>query len=214
MEKRVKYTMIKGVALVSVLQILAGMSLTGCGKAEGEDTKGVQSQESTAQPEWEEKVEAPAPAVKGTRVVLDGREYDLADRNTSVNAIVGIQEVDGYWIVEGHISPSASYYGFYNMETGQWDKEFTGYCLTWATVDEEGRAVPFSLDSVVYAVANEVYDSDDKLLGRIDLDEAEYEYIWELKRTASGVEVQILNAAVEARNVTIELASAQALAEQ
>ena len=67
MEKRVKYTMIKGVALVSVLQILAGMSLTGCGKAEGEDTKGVQSQESTAQPEWEEKVEAPAPAVKGTR---------------------------------------------------------------------------------------------------------------------------------------------------
>ena len=81
-------------------------------------------------------------------------------------------------------------------------------------MDEEGRAVPFSLDSVVYAVANEVYDSDDELLGRIDLDEAEYEYIWELKRTASGVEVQILNAAVEARNVTIELASAQALAEQ
>ncbi len=139
-----------------------------------------------------------------TTVVLDGETIDIKDRVDSVNAISDIKAVDGYWIVEGHISPYVGYYGFYNTETRQWDKEFFGALLTWYGADETDDAIPFSMDTVVYVFWNGLYDSSGTLLRTIELDENEYEYIHELKRVSTGVEVYIRNAEVEERMVMVD----------
>lgn len=140
-----------------------------------------------------------------TTVVLDGETIDIKDRVDSVNGILGIKSVDGYWIVEGHISPNVGYYGFYNIETRQWDKEFLGVLLTWYGADETDDDIPFSMDTVVYEFWNGLYDSNGTLLRTIEVDEDEYEYIHELKRVSTGVEVYILNAEMEERMVMVDI---------
>ncbi len=139
-----------------------------------------------------------------TTVVLDGETIDIKDRADSVNAIPDIKAVDGYWIVEGHISPNVGYYGFYNTETRQWDKEFFGALLTWYGEDDTKDDILFSMDTVVYEFWNGLYDSNGTLLQTIKLDENDYEYIHELKRVSTGVEVYILNAEMEERMVMVD----------
>lgn len=140
-----------------------------------------------------------------TTVVLDGETIDIKDRADSVNGILGIKAVDGYCIVDGHISPNVGYYGFYNTETRQWDKEFFGALLTWYGADETDDDIPFSMDTVVYAFWNDLYDSNGTLLRTIEVDEDEYECIHKLKRVSTGVEVYILNAEMEERMVMVEI---------
>ena len=141
---------------------------------------------------------------------MDGETIDIKDRADSVNAIYDIKAVDGYWIVHGHISPNVGYYGFYNTETRQWDKEFFGALLTWYGEDETEDDIPFSMDisfsmdTVVYEFWNGLYDSNGTLLRTIEVDEDEYEYIHELKRVSTGVEVYILNAEMEERMVMVD----------
>lgn len=138
-----------------------------------------------------------------TTVVLDGETIDIKDREDSVNAIYDIKAVDGYWIVHGHISPNVGYYGFYNTETRQWDKEFFGALLTWYGEDETEDDIPFSMDTVVYEFWNGLYDSNGTLLCTIEVDEDEY--IHDLKRVSTGVEVYILNAEMEERMVMVDI---------
>ena len=146
-----------------------------------------------------------------TTVILDGETIDIKDRDDSVNAIYDIQAVDGYWIVHGHISPDVGYYGFYNTETRQWDKEFFGALLTWYGADEAEDGIPFSMDmpfsmdTVVYALWNGLYDGNGTLLGTIELDEDACEYIHKLKWASTGVEVYILNAALEEWMVMVDI---------
>lgn len=148
-----------------------------------------------------------------TTVILDGETIDIKDRDDSVNAIYDIKAVDGYWIVEGHISPNVGYYGFYNTETRQWDKEFFGALLTWYGADEAEDGIPFSMDTVVYAFWNGLYDGNGTLLGTIELDEDACEYIHKLKWASTGVEVYILNAALEERMVMVSSIANSALPE-
>ena len=139
-----------------------------------------------------------------TTVILDGQSFDINDRVGAVNGIFNIQAVDGYWLVHGHISPNVGYYGFYNRETLQWEKEFLGAPLTWYGADEAENDIPFSMDTVVYTFWNDLYDSNGTLIQTIETDESESEYIRELKRTSTGVEVYLLNASMEERMVLIE----------
>ncbi len=140
-----------------------------------------------------------------TTIVLDGRTYDIAQREEEVNAITNIRAVEGYWIVTGHISPNTSYYGFYNTQTLQWEKEILGAGLTWYGAEEGEEDIPFSMDTVVYTMADELYDSNGRLVGKVDLDEKEHEYIYGLERSSEGVEVCILNDAVEERLVVVQV---------
>jgi len=140
-----------------------------------------------------------------TTVVLDGNSFDIEDREPSVNAITDVRAVEGYWLVTGHISPKASYYGFYNPETLQWDKEIVGGSLTWYGADEKDAEIPFSMDTIVYTIADELHDSDGTLICTIELNESEYEEIRGLKCISTAdVEVHILNAAVEERTVLVQ----------
>lgn len=139
-----------------------------------------------------------------TKVILDGVEYDIADKVDLVNAISGIQEVGGYWIVEGHINPKRSWYGFYNRESGQWEKEIFGEYIAWD--DSAGtEAAGFPLDSIVYTVDNGIFDCDGNVIGRVELDSEEFEYICGLSRKDSQAEIQIQNAEVERRTITMGL---------
>lgn len=131
-----------------------------------------------------------------TTVVLDGETIDIKDRYDGVNGISDIMAVDGYWIVDGHISPYVGYYGFYNTETHQWDKEFFGARLTWYGKDDTDGDIPFSMDTVVYLFWNDLYDSNGTLLEKFELDEND-EFIYDLKRTSTGVEVYIQNVHAE-----------------
>ena len=141
-----------------------------------------------------------------TTVVLDGETIDIKDRVDSVNGISDIKAVHGYWIVKGHISPNVGYYGFYNTETRQWDREFLGALLTWYGKDDTDGDIPFSMDTIVYMFWNGLYDSNGTLLETIELDEND-EFIDDLKRTGTGVEVCIhnVNAEIEDRMVTVEI---------
>lgn len=140
-----------------------------------------------------------------TTIVLDGKSYDMTQREEGVNAITNIRAVEGYWIVTGHISPDTSYYGFYNTQTLQWEKEILGSGLTWYGAEEGEENIPFSMDTVVYTVADELYDSNGRMVGKVDLDEKEHEYIYGLERSSEGVEVCILNDAVEERQVMVQM---------
>lgn len=140
-----------------------------------------------------------------TTIVLDGKTYDITERVREVNAITNIRAVEGYWIVTGHISPDTSYYGFYNTETGQWDTELLGAGLTWYGADEGEEEIPFSMDTVVYTVAGELYDNNGELVGKVELDEKEHEYIYGLERSSEGIQIRILNDAVEEREIVLEM---------
>ncbi len=173
---------------------------SGSGQAAGEESSGSGAQawsENAGHQDTKIVLDGAEYDIRETKITLDGIEYDLAEREGSVNAISGIRDVDGYWIVQGHISPQAAWYGFYNRENGVWEKEILCGSIAW----EE----PFSLDSVVYNVANELYDWEGTFIGKVDLDPEEYECIWSLRRTASQVEVEIQNGAAEYRTVTIDL---------
>lgn len=142
--------------------------------------------------------------IRWTKVILDGVEYDIADKADLVNAISGIQEVGGYWIVTGHINPNRSWYGFYNRESGRWEKEIFGEYIAWD--DSAGTAAAgFTLDSIIYTVDSGGFDCDGNLIGRVELDSEEFEYICGLSRKDSQAEIQIQNAEVERRTITMDL---------
>ena len=158
-----------------------------------------------------------------TTVILDGQTFDIRDREENVNGIFRVHALDGYWLVEAHISPNVGYYGFYNRETLQWEQEFTGALLTWYGAEGDtismdismdipfsmdipiSMDIPFSMDTVVYVFGNELYDAGGTLLGTIPL--AEGEFIHGLKRTDTEVEIYILNAETEERMLPVEVPS-------
>lgn len=208
--------------LLAIALVLSVPGFGGCGKADRENETGSTNQKMTADIQSSEaesaaqssedseyrKVtsESGGEAYFGadTTVILDGQTFDIRDREDAVNAIFDIQALDGYWLVHGHISPYVGYYGFYNRETLQWEKEFLGAPLTWYRADDADAEIPFSIDTVVYAFWNDIYDSSGTLIQTIKPDESEWEYIHKLKRTDTGVEVYLLNAAMDERMVLVK----------
>lgn len=53
----------------------------------------------------------------GTVFRFNGTDYDLAARDSSVNAITDCTLAGDYAVLEGHISPNISYYGLFNLKT-------------------------------------------------------------------------------------------------
>ena len=63
--------------------------------------------------------------------VIDGTEYDLAQREGLINAVTEVSYVNGLWIVKGHINPNVGSYSFYNTEDGSWEEDVYGSCMSW-----------------------------------------------------------------------------------
>lgn len=121
-----------------------------------------------------------------TCITIDGTTYDLCQAMTecivgnemvelpqgtdSVNAITGLQCVDGLWIVEGHINPDRSSYSFYDPSSGEWVCHIVGKCLTWRRDDRDEKQVLWEekqeslLSTVIYALDDKIYSLRDGLL--------------------------------------------------
>lgn len=154
------------------------------------------------------------------RITIDGTVYDLdqvmteyrvgdeiiesPQGNHLINAIVGLQSVDGLWVVEGHINPSRGTYSFYDPVTGEWICHIVGSCLTWSRSSRDERLPLWGgnreslLPTVIYALDNTVYSLRDGKLAFLSLeqlgqDEAGpiQEEMYGLHRDRDGITVEI-----------------------
>ncbi|MDE6674656.1 MAG: hypothetical protein K2K19_07575, partial [Acetatifactor sp.] len=179
---------------------------------------------------------------ESTRITIDGVAYDLCQvmtecrvgdeiielpqGNDSVNAITGLQCMDGLWIVEGYINPSRSTYSFYDPAAGEWLCHIVGSCLTWSRSgwDEklplwEGSRESL-LSTVIYALDNTIYSLQDGKLAFLSPEQLEYplqEEIYGLHWDRDGIAVAIRYSQAEeicglyrdGDEITVEIRSTQ-----
>lgn len=124
----------------------------------------------------------------GTKVVIDGTEYDLAQREGLINAVTEVSYVNGLWIVKGHINPNVGSYSFYNTEDGSWEEDVYGSCMSWDSQAgiEHGTDI---LDTLIYEKDDLIYDYEGYVVAAPELEEGEY--IVGLARQEDCVTVQI-----------------------
>lgn len=166
---------------------------------------------------------------ESTRITIDGMAYDLCQvmtecrvgdemvelpqGNDSVNAISGLQCMDGLWIVEGHINPSRGTYSFYDPATGEWICHIVGSCLAWSRSSQDERQPLWEgsegskkslLSTVIYALDNTIYSIQDGKLAFLSQeqsgqDEADplQEEMYGLHRDRDGVTVEISSSQTE-----------------
>lgn len=91
-----------------------------------------------------------------------GVDYDLAERNQSINALTGQYPVGKYIVVEGHAGPKNLIYCVFDTEAEQFVKDFTGTNLVWRGDD---------LTTAVYSYWSEVYNYEGRRLGSVELPE-------------------------------------------
>lgn len=136
-------------------------------------------------------------------ISIDGEEYRMADLCDAVNALVEIREFAEYIVVEGHVSPNASYYGFYSTESKQWVGAYTGALLTW---DENWQTREDPIKSVIYAEPFDdrgvICDWEGNKIAVLDLEE---EYIYGLKRVGDDITVTIVDYAGKSREETVSI---------
>lgn len=157
-----------------------------------------------------------------TRITIDGvtfdlcqvmTEYRLGDEmiespngNILVNAVAGLQCVEGLWIVEGHMGPKHSTYSFYDPATGEWMCHIVGTCLTWSSRDErvalwEGNSESL-LSTVIYALDNKIYSlKDGELAYQIREQAGQDEIIYGLYRQGDEITVEIGSDQTEERRI-------------
>lgn len=117
--------------------------------------------------------------------------YDIQKRNEAVNAITDCTVAGDYVIVEGHISPQNSYYGIFNTKSGEFEKDILGSHLTWCKVDKTVKKMKFDVNTIIYAVGNEIYGYDGTLLATCEL--SEKEQIYDVWRDDQTIGVQIMD---------------------
>lgn len=132
-------------------------------------------------------------------ISIDGEAYEMADLCSAVNALMEIWELGEYIVVEGHISPNTSYYGFYSTESKQWERAYTGSLLTW---DENWEALENPIESVIYTekVGSQgvIYDWKTNKIAVLDLEE---EWVYGLKREGDDITVTIVSYEGKSREV-------------
>lgn len=110
----------------------------------------------------------------GVIFAYNGREYDLQERASEVNALLGETQAGKVLVVEGHCSPHAAYYGIFDTEAGNFVKDIIGTNLVWREDD---------ITTAVYNCGSEIYDYEGNLL--CDLKLGKNEYIGSLTWTGS-----------------------------
>lgn len=102
----------------------------------------------------------------GTSFTYNDKEYNLQERESSVNALMSKTQVGNILVVEGHISPNAAYYGIFDTDTETFVKDIIGANFTWRDND---------ITTAVYNFGSQIYNYESSLLS--DLELGEYEYI-------------------------------------
>ncbi|WP_293009362.1 MULTISPECIES: hypothetical protein [unclassified Oscillibacter] len=126
-----------------------------------------------------------------------GVDYDLADRNQSINALTGQYPVGKYIVVEGYTGPKNLIYCVFDTEAEQFIKDFAGTDLIWRGDD---------LTTAVYSFWSDIYDYEGRYLASVELPE-DGGYIRELAFSEGGTEliVTILAASGDEVETTIDI---------
>lgn len=179
-------------AIVALLILILAVSLLAGRPAAEVDVAdaGISGQEN---PEYDiYTVELPSGHTVGcsdqTTVIIDGEAYDMTQLCDAVNGIMPeVREFDKYIVVDGHISPSCGYYGFFNTESREWEWGLAGALLTW---DENWETLENPLESVVYMDQNVVRDWK---ANEIAVLKPEEEYIYDLRRVGNNITVTLVS---------------------
>lgn len=127
----------------------------------------------------------------GTKVMIGGREYDLAERGSLINAVTEVSYVNGLWIVKGHINPNVGSYSFYNTENDSWEEDVFGVCLTWDSQAQIRQGTDI-FDTLIYSRDNLIYNYEEDIVAAPELEDTEY--IVGLARQGESVTVWITSA--------------------
>ena len=105
--------------------------------------------------------------VKNTIFRYGETEYNLADINHNINAIMDVTEVGNYLVVEGHTGPKNAVYCIFNTETQEFEKEIVGTNLVWHSDD---------ITTGIYSFWNEIYNYEGELIVTCDIVEPDFIY--------------------------------------
>ena len=138
-----------------------------------------------------------------TDVTIDGKTYDMADLCDSVNGVMpNVRELDQYIVIQGHISPNNSYYGFFNTENSKWEWGFIGTHLTW---DENWETLENPVESIIYAEVSETEGVIcDWKTNRAAVFGMEDEYIYDLRRVGNDVTITLVDFSGESRELSFD----------
>ncbi|MCR5303491.1 MAG: hypothetical protein K6E33_02935, partial [Lachnospiraceae bacterium] len=112
----------------------------------------------------------------GMVLKYNGMDYDLTMYGPAANAIMDVQQVGEWILIEGHVNPHVSFYYLLNIYTGNIEKTIEGANLTWMDDD---------LTTTVYSAYDAVYDFKGSIIGRTDGGE-----VCELKFAENGSKVK------------------------
>lgn len=149
----------------------------------------------------------PVANVSDLVVEIDGESYDITELCDSVNAITDVTEFGDYIVVEGHINPSHSFYGFFDMDTQKWRYQYIGGCLTW---DENWEQLDNPIESIIYTgqyTSNQdaVFNWKENVIAIVELKEGEY--IRGLRRTGDDITISICTVEGGARELNFDCQS-------
>lgn len=193
---------------IGVVCLVVVTFLFGCGNGnvaaqagEGASTENINCSEFQAQESMMESntVESDETALSGVNTTIfryGEKEYNLADINHNINAIMGVTEVGNYLVVEGHTGPKNAVYCIFNVETQEFEKEIIGANLVWHSDD---------ITTCIYNFWNEIYNYEGELVVTCDIVEPDFIYSIEFIEDNTKIEVEINPVSKENYKVRFDL---------
>ncbi len=153
--------------IISIVLVIIICSLMGCNNA---DNKPEQPDEPSISPSSNPSLslrlsDTAKASFEGVIFKYDGTEYNINERDSSVNAIINITDADKYIIIEGHINPKVSYYGIFDTSTKTFEKDILGTNLTYHDND---------INTIVYASMGEIYNYEGQVIANCNLSDSSF----------------------------------------
>ena len=134
--------------------------------------------------------------VQNTVFTYAGQEYDLSERNGTINAITDWTLVGKYLVFEGHTGPQNNIYCIFDTQSKAFEADLAGANLIFHGDD---------IATGIYSFWSNVYAYDGTLLGSYELEESEFIYELRYSEDASQVEVDIVSDIGDQRTEYIDL---------
>ena len=161
----------------------------GCGKYEDTDvlysgepstnSSMVSSNGSFNENEMSESTEI---SCEGTVFSYNGTDYEITERNKLVYSIWGYEKVGKNIIIQGNVGKNAAYYGIFNTETLEFEKDIMASKITYWNDD---------IYTMVYTIDNEIYDYYDNAINGVELTDSEYIYDIYFEKAGKQLTVEI-----------------------
>lgn len=155
------------------------------GREEHEADTAAPDQDTATTPERDEtKAEGLAAAVScsydGTVFEYDGTAYDMRERDSMVNAVMGCIPVGEYIVIENHTGPHNLLYTVFNTRTREFEKDIAGVFLTFYNDD---------IHTAVYAFWNEICAYDGTVLATLDI--GQYDIIRDISFSEDHTQLKV-----------------------